>query len=237
MDSKMITLHKFKEDWELPSISPFCHKLESFLKLAKLDYQTAVESDPRNSPNKKLPFIDYGDIKIADSQLAINFLIEELGLDIDSHLTNQQKALGRATRLMVEDHLNFILIYQRWIDEKNWKAFKKSLSKMIPLPWLLTHLIRNKVKQTVHLQGISRLPANEVYQSGIEDIKAIENLMNDNCFFLGEAPSTYDCSISAFIEALAAGPFDSPIKEHINSSEKLNGYIARFNQVINKQET
>ena len=35
----MITLFQFQRYWGLPNISPFCLKLETYLRLAKIPYQ------------------------------------------------------------------------------------------------------------------------------------------------------------------------------------------------------
>jgi Glutathione S-transferase N-terminal domain len=48
----MVTLYKFIPAWGLPDLSPFCVKLETYLRLAKIPYETQV-GDPRKAPKKK----------------------------------------------------------------------------------------------------------------------------------------------------------------------------------------
>jgi len=46
----MITLHQYPGCWELPSLSPFCIKVETYLKMTGIPYKVVVENDPRHGP-------------------------------------------------------------------------------------------------------------------------------------------------------------------------------------------
>ena len=56
-----VRLHKFDEAWGSAGPSPFCLKVESFLREANIVYEV-VPFDPRRSfakaPKGKLPFIE-----------------------------------------------------------------------------------------------------------------------------------------------------------------------------------
>ena len=72
----MINLFQFHPCWNVPSASPFCIKLETYLKMANLKYQNQYLDDPRKAPKGKLPYITDNDITIADSGLIIDYLNE-----------------------------------------------------------------------------------------------------------------------------------------------------------------
>lgn len=47
----------------------------------------------------------YNGEDVADSQICIEYLNEKLGIDLNEHLTAEEKAIGRAVQIMLEDHL------------------------------------------------------------------------------------------------------------------------------------
>ena len=59
----------------------------------------------RVSSKGKTPCIIYEGKEIADSQLIIEYLNKEKGVDLNAHLTEEQKAIAWAYQIMVEEHL------------------------------------------------------------------------------------------------------------------------------------
>ena len=57
------------------------------------------------SSKGKTPFIINDGKEIADSQLIIEYLNKEKGVDLNAHLTEEQKAIAWAYQMMVEEHL------------------------------------------------------------------------------------------------------------------------------------
>jgi len=70
----VIKLYQFPTAFGLLNISPFCMKLECFLRLAKLDYQIVNMTNPRQGPKGKGPYIEDGDVRMGDSSLIIDDL-------------------------------------------------------------------------------------------------------------------------------------------------------------------
>ena len=91
-----VTLHKFGPQWGLADPSPFCVKLESFLRLNNIPYETKnfdPKSTYRKSPKKKVPYVVFesGEV-MGDSTLIIERLCKEHTIDMDRSLTTEQKA-------------------------------------------------------------------------------------------------------------------------------------------------
>ena len=80
----MIILHQYPGAFGLSSLSPFCIKIEFFLKMANLPYKIHNELNPGKGPKGKMPFINDGGQKIPDSSFIIDYLIEKHSLE---HLT------------------------------------------------------------------------------------------------------------------------------------------------------
>ena len=74
----MITLHQFSPNWGLPNASPFCMKLEIYLRMANLPHTVIYEDTLDKAPKKKMPYIEDEGKKIGDSNLIIDYLINTL---------------------------------------------------------------------------------------------------------------------------------------------------------------
>lgn len=76
----MITLFQFPAAFNVPNASPYCLKLETWLRLAGLEYQVKVVSDPRKAPKGKLPYVRIEGEAIGDSEIVIRTLGERYGV-------------------------------------------------------------------------------------------------------------------------------------------------------------
>ena len=115
----MITLYTFGPFFGQPDASPFVIKAMLLLKMAGLDYK-AQPAAPFKAPKGKLPYIDDDGEKVADSTF-IRFHIEKkYGFDFDAGLTPEQKATGWALEKLCEDHLYWLVLAERWMDEGNF---------------------------------------------------------------------------------------------------------------------
>ena len=56
--SPAIKLFQFPRMFAIPNLSPFCCKLETWLRIAGIPYETVDTPDPRKGPKGKLPFIE-----------------------------------------------------------------------------------------------------------------------------------------------------------------------------------
>jgi hypothetical protein len=54
----MIKLHQFAPAFGLPNASPFCMKVETYLRMAGLPYERVNSGDVLRAPKGKLPVID-----------------------------------------------------------------------------------------------------------------------------------------------------------------------------------
>lgn len=101
----MITLYKTPPAWNLPSISPPCMKLETWLRIAKLPYKSDTNINLAAAPKGKIPFIEYQGNLIGDSTLIIEMLKQKEGIDLDEGLTPTERATSLAFRRMLKEIL------------------------------------------------------------------------------------------------------------------------------------
>ena len=62
------------------------------------------------SAKQKIPWITYNGEDVADSQFCIEYLNEKFGVDLNAHLTEEEKAIARAFQKMTEENLYWLAI-------------------------------------------------------------------------------------------------------------------------------
>jgi glutathione S-transferase len=109
----MIKLYQFAPAWEVSNLSPFCLKVETYLRMAELPYEV-LYSNPLQAPKGQLPFLEDNGKRIADSRFIIEHLKATYGDRVDAHLTPQQRAVSNAMQRLIENHLDRAFVYARF---------------------------------------------------------------------------------------------------------------------------
>lgn len=227
----MIKLFKFKPAGNLPDPSPFCMKLETFLKMAELPYERIEANDPRKGPKGKLPFIRIDNRDIGDSSLIIEYLTASQNLDIDRNLSKKDEALGHCLTKTLEERFYWILVYSRWIDERCWPSVRSMLFDALPAPIrpVVAGIMRRSVKRDLYGQGLGRHSQDEIYQMGRYDLQAISDILGENSFILGRQPTRFDCSVHGFVASAIQFSLPTPLQEFGLSLPNLVDYNDRMN--------
>lgn len=228
----MIKLYQFSPLWDLPNVSPFCMKLETYLRMTNLPFQIVKVADPRKSPKGKFPFIKDKELVVSDSGLIIEYLKKQYGDPLDANLTSLQKAQAVMLQRTMEEHLYWIMVYSRWVDPVNWPRVKKDFFAKSPfiVRHLVSEILRKKTIRTLHEQGIGRHTPNEIEQMGLKDLEALHIILNSNTFFMGDEPTSIDACAYAFIANILQSPLTSKLTEYVKSKTNFVDYCARMKQ-------
>jgi glutathione S-transferase len=225
----MLVLHQFPPVWNLPNASPFCWKVENYLRMAGLPYR-AQNALPQHSPKKKLPYITDGETVIGDSGLIVDYLKRKCGDPLDADLSREQQALALATRRLVEEHLYFCAVHDRWVADANWPLTRAAFFAPLPpgLRQIIARAVRKSMRTQNYRQGIGRHSLDEIYALGIADLTALADLLGDKPFFLGAQPTSLDATTYAFIGNVLWAPIDSPLSRHARATDNLVAYCDRM---------
>ncbi len=228
----MIKLHQFPPLWGLPSPSPFCLKVETYLRLTGLDYEPVYETDPRKAPKGKLPFIADGDKIVADSGLIIEHLKKTRGDPLDEGLDAGQRAAAHALRRLTEESLYWCVVYSRWIDPNGWPQIKAAFFSAMPMPLraFVPNLIRKRVGRDLYAQGLGRHSREDVYAHGCADLTAISEILGDKPYMLGDAPASVDAAVYGLLATILLVPVDTPLKAHGLERSNLSAYCNRMRE-------
>lgn len=229
----MITLHKYVPFGDTPDISPFCIKMETYLRMTGRPYVTKV-GDPRKAPKGKLPVVEVDGEVLADSRLIIERL-EAKGDALDTHLDAKQRALLTAVRAMIEEHFYWVGVYFRWKDEAAWAKYVPTFRRFAteakvprPIVPLMLPLVRRKMLAALHAQGTGRHAHEDVVKIGKDIVDSLAELLGDGPFFFGDRPSTLDATVYAFLIAMLHAPLDSPLREHARTRPNVTAYVDRM---------
>ncbi len=226
----MITLHQYPGAFNLKSLSPFCIKVEFFLKVAKIPYEVVVELNPARGPKGKMPFIVDKEVKIADS----SFILHHLMIDELRILDPVEEAQAVAFKTMIEEGLYFVLLYSRWIDEKGYKVIQREFIPLFPrfIGRLFLALIRRNLIKEAKAQGVGRHTAEEVYRLGHDQIIALATFLGDKEFFFQNKLTYFDATSFSFLQTILLQPIDSPLKIVVQKQSNLCDYVNRLEKLF-----
>lgn len=233
----MITLYTTPPIWGLPSMSPACAKLETWLRMAKLPYKTVDASVNFSiAPKGKIPFIEYQGKIVGDSTLIIEMLKEKEGIDLDEGLTSTERAISLAFRRMLKENIYWGGVQIRYNIEENWQQYSQLIANMLytSFPTEQYELILKDLKQNIHSQmyshGMGRHSSEEITQIINADFQALSDFLADKPFFMGEKPTTLDATAYGYIGNFIKPPFPSPIVDYVLKLENLCQHCERMTQ-------
>ena len=225
----MITLHQYPAAFNLSSLSPFCIKVEFYLKAAKIPYQIQVERNPARGPKGKMPFIVDANQTIADSSFILEHLMTE-----EFQITDPlEEAQAVAFKTMIEESLYFILLYSRWVDEAGYKIIQNEFIPLFPpligRPFLA--FIRSNLTRQAKAQGLGRHSVAEVYALGEKQLAALSTLLGDKNYFFQNKLTYFDATSFAFLHTILEQPIESPLKIALRQHTNLCDYVKRMNEL------
>ena len=216
--------------WGLPSVSPFCLKLDAILKMMDIPHQSITAATPFGGPKKKAPWIEHEGRKIGDSSFIVAYLIDRFGTDPDAGLTRAQRGQAVAIQRLVEENLYWAMVYDRWVREENWPILKGSVLGSIPAPVraLIAPKARRDVQRQLKGHGLGLHSAEDVAAIARRDIDALADMLGDQDWFFGAAPSMTDAVVYSLLANIRYVEFASPMKAMIDARPNLAAHVDRF---------
>lgn len=213
------------------SFSPFAVKLQTYFRLFGIRHERVSEQTNAAGPRHKIPFISVGDTLITDSGLIIDHLKTALG-DPDGHLTPAQKALGRVVQGALEDHLYWIILYYEFFSDSGWDFLSNVMvGGATNLPVEIQEALdlrRADFRKRCYDQGIARFTEAEIIDKAKRDLAAIDVLIDDKRFLLGDdRPTSHDAVVFGFTQAFfQVRDMHPEITDFVRTLPNLGRFIA-----------
>ena len=167
-----------------------------------------------------------------DAEGFLEPLREELS---KKHYFRMARILGtggaaRAITRMVEEHLYFAIVADRWLEDDNWAHIKARFFNEIPLPvrGLISSMARRHARRNLQGQGIALHTPSERFDRVRRDVIAVSDVLGDKPFLFGETACSADYSVVPMLRAAIVTPIEKPLGRFIKSDPGLMAYVSRF---------
>jgi glutathione S-transferase len=195
----IVYLYQFSRTPVIPSLSPFCLKVETWLRMNQVAYENVDHKMGLRSKKGQLPFIELNGEEIADSGIIIEELGKRFNKNLDEKLTSEQRCLSYTTIAMIENELFWVLYWwrckhpDRFLKGTQWNV-QQSLGSKVPNS-ILNFIFKMKFRRglnKVKAQGLGVHKPEEIEEKGRKDLQVLSDLLADKDYFFGSEPTLVD---------------------------------------------
>lgn len=224
-------LHVFGPALGLPDPSPFCLKAMILMEMSGLPYRR-VRGDMRKAPKGKLPVLVDGGQSIPDSSFIRLHLERKYGIDFDNGLDAGQRGTNWAIEKMLEDHLYWHIVQERWLDGDNFDRGPRNFFNAVPGPLrpLVIALVKRKLTRSLHGHGMGRYSADERRVLAEGGAEALAGILGEKPYLGGSTPCGGDATLGGFVMAGLCPVFDSRLRDALARHPNLVAYAKRIEE-------
>ena len=231
----MIKLFGFGPQFGLVDPSPFVLKVDALLRLTQTPFEVITNvKNLSNAPKKKLPYIEDQGKNIADSHFIFEYIKTHHDQELDTWLSPGQKATAHLTSRALDEAFYYCLIYSRWCRDDTWPIVKQAFFGGMPA--LLRHIIAGRLRKQVinglKDQGFGRHSHEEILQLTHQSLQALNDLLGDKPYMLGEHMCSLDATCFAFLAQMILAEIDNPYNAKARSYSALVQYCQRIHQQL-----
>ncbi|KAF8362922.1 hypothetical protein PRIPAC_89845 [Pristionchus pacificus] len=223
----IVYLYQFPRSPILPNLSPYCLKLETYLRIKNIKYEV-IESYRHKSEKGLVPFIELNGRQIPDSGIIIRKL--EKHFDCADRLTEEEKGIARALDRMLDCSTLHAIQLDRLV--KNGHIFASRPVSGLPLPRFITDRIGDRMAGIMgkRMRGaFGKLSDEEIKDVLKMDLNAINSILGEKLFMFGEVPSAIDCSVFGHIASTYFLPYRQTLSDVLDDDlPSIKGLINRI---------
>jgi glutathione S-transferase len=229
----MITLYTLPPAFGQRSPSPFCLKVEMALTHLALDFEPRTTLELNKAPKGKAPWLDDNGI-IADSELILCYLDSKTNGGLFGQLTLEEVAIGTAFARLAEDHLYWLIVASRWLDDEWFEVVKRDFFSSLPWPFrtIVPLIARRRIRQTYDLHGLGRHSLQEQRTFLDRDVEALVARLTYHNYIASDRMTIYDFTVASM---LASGMDNQPetwVSSRMNQDQSLRDYAERVQEEV-----
>jgi len=228
----MLILYGFGPAFGLPAASPFAIKADVQLKMAGIPYTYGAGGNPQDGPKGKIPYIEDDGERIGDSHFIRRHVEKKYGVDLDAPLSGAERARAWAIERMLEEHLYWALVHERWMDDANFAKGPANFFNALPdaVRDTVRRETRERVRATLHSHGLGRHTRDEVLELAKRSLASLASELGDKPCLFGEELSGTDATAFAFATSVLTPWFAGPLRDAALAHGNLVAYSARLMQ-------
>ncbi len=223
--SPMITLYQFPPAFGLPvSVSPYCAKVELYLRLTGREYETA-KGNLFKSPNRLVPYVRWPDGTLGADSAEIIARLEKEGPALDEGF--EGGPLVPEIEVLAAGVHYFAALYARFGEDEGWAHQKAAVKAIVPrvLAPILCPLIRKSQIKRCTDAGFT---GHEAYERANAGLARISEVLGEGPFLFGDAPRTVDCSVWGSLVQVVSTFSPNPSRDALRADERLVAYVHRL---------
>jgi glutathione S-transferase len=168
------------------------------------EFEIVNEHDPLNSPKVMLPYIIDDGRTIADSELILDYLDEKSGGALYGQLAPGEYGRGIALTRLAEDHLYWLLVASRWLDDEWFPNIQSGFFSAFPplLRNVVGTIARRQVRSTLALQGLGKHNSEEQKGFARRDFKALTDVLEGHNYLVGDRLTVFDFSVASLLAGM-----------------------------------
>ncbi len=227
-----LVLYQFPHGRRIANLSPFCLKVETFLRMADIPYTIKPTLNVSKGPTHKLPYIDYEGQKMGDSSQIIQNLVQRHQITWDEQLSVQERAVSLSVQRMLEESTYFAMVWTRWIDPNVSPHWFKLIGSSIPrlLRKFVLRRLQKKVFRQLYEQGTGRLKPELIDLKAKGELDALATLFGEGPYFFKDRMTSIDACIYAFCAEIYTLPHEASLRAHLYEKENLIKFIKRMHE-------
>lgn len=227
----MLELHVFGPAFGQPDPSPFCMKGIILMEMSGLPY-TRVRGNLQKAPKGKLPVLRDGEMMVPDTSFIRMHLERTHGIDFDKGLSAEQRGMAWAVEKMLEDHMYWLVVQERWANPANFDRGPRRFFDPIPAPLrpLVVAMIKRKIRNNLHGHGIGRHTDADRLELARRALGSLADILGDKPYLGGAEPCGGDAALGAFMIAGLCEIFDSPVRGVLQEHANLVAYAGRMRE-------
>ncbi|MEQ1725191.1 MAG: glutathione S-transferase C-terminal domain-containing protein [Sphingopyxis sp.] len=211
------------------SPSPYVIKADVQMQMLGLAFDRRI-ADLASVPKGKAPYVEDDGAIIEDTFFIRQHFEAKLGVDLNAGLSDTDRAHAWAFERMLENHLAWFMVHERWVEGDNFERGPVHFFAGIPEPMRaeVVASMREQVKNSIYGHGIGRHSRAERMQLAARDIAATAALLDDKPFMLADHVTALDAAAYGVLACCAAPIFESELPAMIAAHANLSAYLGRM---------
>uniref|UniRef100_A0A7I4YBP3 GST C-terminal domain-containing protein n=1 Tax=Haemonchus contortus TaxID=6289 RepID=A0A7I4YBP3_HAECO len=229
-----VYLYQFPRIKTIPNLSPYCLKVETFLKINKIPYEVCPLKMGR-SRYGLLPFIELNGEHIADSEVIIDrfkdhFKVKPLASPID-------EGIARTIEKTVQHHTAPVVYRFKMVEDPN-DGFCSTVLQVIGCPAVLQSLVLPLAAWFMRVSrriaaAIGQFPIEEFKNFLRKDLDTYRDLLGGKKFLFGDEVTSADCALFSQLGAVLYIPPNNYVKKLLREKyPELTNYCDRVRDTV-----